>query len=81
MKKTEKIKALAVNYFEGMSIAQVCMELERLDIEPNAFQYRPSTTICLADYDEDGYWYEYQIDITDGKCLWSELVEGQVYGY
>ena len=81
MKKTEKIKALAVNYFEGMSIAQVCVELERLGIEPNSFAYRPSTTICLADYDEDGYWYEYQIDITDGKCLWSELVEGQVYGY
>lgn len=81
MKKVEKIKALTVNYFEDMSIAQVCLELERLGIEPNDFTYKANTTICLADYDEDGYWYEYQIDITGGKCSWSELVEGQVYGY
>ena len=81
MKKIEKIKKLRANYFEDMTLGQICLELEKLGIEPNAFQYRPSTTICLADYDEDGYWYEYQIDITDGKCLWSELVEGQVYGY
>ena len=79
--KAQRIKELKVNQFEGMSIAQVCMELERLGIEPNAFQYKANTTICLADYDDNGYWYEYQIDITDGKCLWSELVEGQVYGY
>lgn len=79
--KVQKIKELKVNQFEGMSIAQVCMELERLGIEPNTFKYRANTIICLADYDNDGYWYEYQIDITDGKCLWSELVEGQVYGY
>ena len=81
MKKIEKIKKLRANYFEDMTLGQICLELEKLGIEPNAFQYRPSTTICLADYDEDGYWYEYQIDITDGKCVWSEMVEGQVYGY
>lgn len=81
MKKIEKIKKLRANYFENMTLGQICLELEKLGIEPNTFPYRPSTTICLADYDEDGYWYEYQIDITDGKCLWSELVEGQVYGY
>ena len=79
--KAQKIKELKVNQFEGMTLGQVCMELEKLGIEPDAFQYKASTTICLSDYDDDGYWYEYQIDITDGKCLWSELVEGQVYGY
>lgn len=79
--KVQKIKALKVNQFEGMTLGQVCMELERLGIEPNPFQYKSSVTICLTDYDDEGYWYEYQIDITDGKCLWSELVEGQEYGY
>lgn len=81
MKKAEKIKALTVNYFEDMSIAQVCAELEKLGIEPSEFIYKANTTISLADYDDEGYWYEYQIDITDGRCAWSELVNGQVYGY
>lgn len=81
MTKVEKIKRLATNHFEDMSLGQVCLELEKLDIKPDVFEYKPNVTISLADYDNDGHWYEYQIDITNGKCLWSELVEGQVYGY
>ena len=81
MTKVEKIKALKANYFEDMTLGQICLELEKLGIKPNEFKYRENVTICLADYDEYGDWYEYQIEITDGKCVWSELVEGQVYGY
>lgn len=79
--KVQKIKELKENQFEGMTLAQVCMELEKLGIEPNAFPYKPNTTIYLADYDEDGYYYEYQISFIYNECIWSELVEGQGYGY
>lgn len=76
MTNVKKIKNLRVNHFEGKSLAVVCFELTQLGIEPEPFTYKSNTVIKLTDYDDDGYYYEYHIDITDWTCQWSDLVIG-----
>ena len=80
MTTVEKIKALKTNQFEGMSLGRVYYELDQLGIKPAQFNYNSNVIIRLGEYDDEGYWHEYHIDITDGICLWSELVT-EVYDY
>ena len=72
-------RTLTDGQFDNKTLATVCLKLEQMGFELN-FKYRPNTTIELGDYDNDGNWFEYQIDFTDGICGWSEWVETP-YGY
>lgn len=72
--RVRKIKNLKNNQFQYRTVAEVCMELEKLGIQPDEFIYRQDVTICLSDYDEDNNYIEYQIDFSCGTCNWSEFV-------